>query len=269
MLRLAALSGRYARVKCRAWSIFENSLSEAKKAMESLSVLDFDRMVFASSRKEGVWEPDTLFRVFGILMRREARSRLLKDGDIPDAVAAARRVSVAPEEIAKALEAGGDSNEALQIQRFEIYDAGDELNPFHTPIDLGDIFQFNSNGRHYILLAQPCDLMVRKDGMRNYEDNRFGRTAAMVELVFDAAEKRGNWGELPFYEEETGQFAFANFAKVYHVPLVVLDLCAVRSDGSAGIDVNAERPKLLIEPGRCGTGSCAGILTRRWFGMKG
>ena len=190
MLRLAALSGRYARVKCKAWSIFENSLTEARKAMERLSVLDFDRMVFTSSRNEGVWEPDTLFRVFGILMRREARSRLLGDRDIPGAIAAARSVSAAPEEIVKALKPDSDSNESLRMQRFEIYDPGDELNRFHTPIDLGDIFRCDSNGRHYILLAQPCDLMVRKGGMRSYEDNRLGHLAAVVELVFGAAEKR-------------------------------------------------------------------------------
>ena len=248
MLRVAALSGRYARVKSRAWSIFENSLSEARKGMERLSVLDFDRVVFASSRNEGVWEPDTLFRVFGILMRRKARSLLLEDDEIADAVEAARSVSAAPERITRALEAHKDSNEALRIQRFEIYDAGNELNVFHAPIDLGDIFEFGLSEKHYILLAQPCDLIVRKNGMRNHEDNRFGRTAALVELVLGTVEKRESWGQLPFYEEKTGESAFANFAKVRHVPLAVLDLCTVRSDGSAGIDVSAGRPNLLIEP---------------------
>ena len=248
MLRLTALSGRYARVKRKAWSIFEDSLSEAKTAMECLSVLDFDTMVFASSRQEGVWEPETLFRVFSILMQRQARSRLLQDQDMPDSVAAARRLSAAPEAIATALDGDNDSNESLRIQRFEIYDSDDELNRFHIPVGIGDVFRLSSNERHYILLAQPCDLMVRKDGMRSYEDKKFGRMAAVVELVFGCAEKPENWGELPFYEEETGRAAFANFARVYQVPLVVLDLCAVCEDGSAEIDVNEECPTLLIEP---------------------
>ena len=73
MLRLAALGGRYAQVRSMAWSIVEASLGEVKSAVENLTVLDFDKMVFASSRREGVWEPDTLFRVFGILMRRARR----------------------------------------------------------------------------------------------------------------------------------------------------------------------------------------------------
>lgn len=250
MLRLAALTGRYARVKCEAWSIFENSLIEAKRAMENLSVLDFDRIVFASSRKEGVWEPDTLFRVFGILMRTAAQSSLHLDGDILDAVAAARSVSSAPEEITNALEADNHSNEPLRIQRFEIYDLGDELNRFHSPIDLGDIFLLDSNGKNYILLAQPCDLMVRKDGKRSYENNRLGRTAALAELVIGTDNRRENLGELPFYEAMTGESAFANFARVYQVPLVVLDLCVVHPDGSATLDMNAKISELVIEPWR-------------------
>ena len=61
-------------------------------------MLDFDQIVLASSRREGVWEPDTLFRVFGILIRQEAQTRLYQDADIPPAVAEARRISDIPEE---------------------------------------------------------------------------------------------------------------------------------------------------------------------------
>ena len=94
MLRLVALSGRYASVKSMAWDIFTNSFDKAKTAMESLSVLDFDRIVFESSRREGVWEPETLFRVFGILIRKEAQLELHGDRDISAAVA--ERVASAP-----------------------------------------------------------------------------------------------------------------------------------------------------------------------------
>ena len=134
--------------------------------------------------------------------------------------------------------------------RFEIYDPGEELSRFHAPVDLGDIFHFESNDKTFILLAQPCDLMVRRNGMRNYEDNRHGRLVAVVELVFGTDEKRTSWGELPFYEEETGVSAFANFARVHHVPLVVLDLCVVHGDGSDTINLSADCPELMIEPWR-------------------
>ena len=180
-------------------------------------------------------------------MRREAQSSLREDPEIGGAVTAARSVSAASQRITSALASDSDSNVSLKIQRFEIYDPGEELNRFHVPIDLGDIFRFESNGRVYILLAQPCDLMVRGDGLRGYEDKKHARTAALVELALGGDPKRRDW-ELPFYEEETGGSAFANFSRVHQLPLVVLDLCAVEGDGSATLDLGAECPELLIEP---------------------
>ena len=263
MLRLAALSGRYGHVKSKAWSIFESSLDVAKSAMERLSVLDFDRMVFASSREESVWEPDTLLRVFGILMRREARSRLHTDEEFLRAVETARRVSDAPDRVAKALEGDGDSIEALETQRFEIYESGVELNRFRTPIGLGDIFQIGPDGKLCILLAQPCDLVVRKCGKRNYETSKLRRMATGAELVRGKKTKRESWGRLPCFEEETGKHAFVNFGKVHQLPLAVLDLCAVNEDGSAAINASAEVPDGLIEPWKKRYKNCSVSFARR------
>ena len=57
-----------------------------------------------------------------------------------------------------------------------------------------------------------------------------------------------SWGELPFYDQDTGISAIADFAKVHQALLAVLDLCALREDGVARIDVEAASPELLIEP---------------------
>ena len=248
MVRLAALSGRYARVKNGAWAIFASSVNEAKSKMERLSVLDFDRMVFTSSRDESVWEPDTLLRVFGILMRREARSRLHADDDLMSEVETARGVSDVPKRIVNGLKEEKGSDEALEVQRFEIYDAGSELNRFCVPTELGDIFRIGSAEKLFMLLAQPCDLVVREGGMRNHETSKLRRMATVAELVRDHDEKRESWGRLPFYEEGSGRAAFVNFGKVHQVPLAVLDLCVLSGDGSATIDLEALAPRVLIEP---------------------
>ena len=249
MLRLVALSGRCARVKSAAWSVFETSVTEAKAAVERLSVLDFDQIVLASSRREGVWEPDTLFRVFGILIRQEAQTRLYQDADIPPAVAEARRISDIPEEVAAALGEEKPSREALRIQRFEIYEPDGALSRFCLPLELGDIFERPSTDRRYILLTQPCDLMVRRDGKRSYDDN-YGRTGALVELAVGCATERAkeSWKEVPFYDQDSGAPAYADFARVHQVQLAVLDLCALREDGVAAIEINAACPERLIEP---------------------
>lgn len=246
MVRLAALSGRYAEVKKEAWEVFKGSLEKAESAMEKLSVLDFDQAVFESSRREGVWEPDTLFRVFGILMHREARLSLHAD-KMSLAVTAARRVSAAKKQIITALGEQPRSKEVLQMQRFEMYEPGEDLNCFHTPVDLGDVFRTDAGGRSYLLLGQSCDLMVRSKGKRNHEDSRLGLTATVVEIFDSHGEKPAARGELPFYNVDTGASAWANFAKVHQVWLAVLDLCVLCEDGSATIDVTGDCSDLLIE----------------------
>ena len=249
MLRVTALSGRYAEIRSMAWEMFEGSVEEAKSAMEDLSVVDFDRIVFTSSRREGVWEADTLFRVFGVLMSRAAGHRLHADATVSNAVATARQVSAMPDEVAGALGNQGQSAAALRMQRYEIYDASDELNAWHAPLGLGDIFRVRAEDedKEYILLAQPCDLVMRSKGLRNREEVQLARTAAVVEIVRGDEQQGANWGELRFYDEETGDSAFANYGSTHQVLLAVLDLCVLRTDGRAAIDVNAERPDLLVK----------------------
>ena len=249
MLRLVALSGPCAGLKSAAWSVFAASVIEAEAAVERLSVRDFDQIVLASSRREGVWEPATLFRVFGILMRQEAQTRLYKDADILRAVTEARRISAIPEKVVPALGEEKPSREALRIQRFEIYESAEALSRFYLPLELGDIFERLSTGRRYILLTQPCDLMVRRNGKRSYDD-KYGRTGALVELVMGCATEgaKESWKEVPSYDQDTGAPAYADFAKVHQVQLAVLDLCALREDGVALIEIGAACPELLIDP---------------------
>ena len=247
MLRFVGLSGRYAKVMSATWSVLHESFAAAVDAVEWLSVPDFDMIVFGSSRREGVWEPDTLFRVFGILMRREARRRLRENANLSADVSEARRISTLSEKLANALGTEEASREALHIHRCESYESTEDLNRFHIPLDIGDIFQATGNGHQYVLLAQPCDLMVRPNGKRSY-DRRCGRTGTLVQIVVDVEKKRNSWGELPFYDVGTGKRAFVDFARVHQALLAVLDLCVLQSNGFAMIEVDASCPELLIHP---------------------
>ncbi|MYE99134.1 MAG: hypothetical protein F4234_02960 [Gammaproteobacteria bacterium] len=153
-----------------------------------------------------------------------------------------------PEKIANALKSSRESKAAVETQRFEMYEQGDELNSFHAPLELGDIFTKISNNKQYILLTQPCDLMVRGNGKRSYDD-KMGRTGTLIELVMDSGKKTVSREELRFFHEGTGQSAYANLAKPHQVQLSVLDLCVYTADGVAEIDVvDSLCPDLVIEP---------------------
>ena len=250
MLRFVALSRRYGEVKNMTWSVFEASVAQAKKIVMELSVGDFDSIVFGSSRREGVWEADTLLRLFGIFLRREAHRELRLADEYVDRISETRKISSLSEGLAKALGSERRSREVLRIQRFECYEEGEELNRFHAPIDIGDVFRECNGEREYILLGQPCDLMVRSGGKRSY-DKRLGRRGALVELVESEGPRKEGLGELPFYSEESGESRFVKFGKLYHVRLAVLDLCVLQRDGVARIDVDATHgPELLVRPWR-------------------
>lgn len=141
MLWLVAMSRRHILVRRQAWSIFENSVAQAKEAVEGLSPLDFDKIVFESSRKEGVAESDTLFRVFSILVRRAAQEQLRGDSSFREAVEDVRNVSAKSTSIVNSLRNTKFSEEAVRIQRFEMYESGSELNGVHAPLELGDVFE--------------------------------------------------------------------------------------------------------------------------------
>lgn len=252
MLRLAALSGRCATLKMAAWKVFEDATNEAKAAVEALSVLDFDQIVLSSSRREGVWEPDTLFRVFGILTRCEAEKRLRDNHapDVPHAADEARAVSAVPDDLADALGVEPPSAAVLHIQQSEAYQTGEMLGNHCLPTELGDIFRTSSDAL-YILLAQPCDLMVRSNGKRSHDD-RFGRTATLVRLVrkVKAGSPDGYSAEVQYFDADTGAPVYADFRDAHQVRLSVIDLCALKEGGEAVLDLDAPCPRGVIEPWR-------------------
>ena len=182
-------------------------------------------------------------------MRREARRRLHQDEALSSDVAEARRISGCYDSLGDVAASPPRSPKALEIQRFETYEAPEDLNRFHLPIDLGDIFERISTRKRYMLLVQPCDLMVRQGGRRTYEA-KYRRTGALVELADNRGKRPDGWGELPFYDEATGEPAFANYAKVHHALLSILDLCAFRADGVAEINLDHDCPNVAIQPWR-------------------
>lgn len=247
MLRFAGLSRRYTKMKSATWKVFRESLNQAAIAVERLDIADFDAIVFGSSRREGVWEADTLFRLFGIFMRREAEQRLRNSASLFSDVSEARGVSAISAKFAKALGARAPTAEAQRIQRFENYDSSEDLNQYHIPIAVGDIFEETATNRQYILLTQPCDAMVRASGERAY-DREYGKTGALVELVSSEDKEKERWEELSWYREGTDVRTFVDFARVHEARLAILDLCVFRSDGRARIDVDAPCPESMIDP---------------------
>lgn len=235
-IRRIVLNPQLKQLKKTVSKVMEDAQKKALEAVEKIDVFDLEHIVFRSSMEEGVWEPDTLLRLFGLYHKLNARKAYLSD---PDLHALASRVRVlstmAPNRLA------GPNRIAWEIQQLELYEDPDLVNRSHLPIELGDIFE-KSNGKRFILLAQPCDLMVRNNGSRHHAVNE----GVLAEIVKDPSETCGDMlVRLLFYESPEHKW-FVHLRRTYAVALSVLDLCSFQADGTARIEVTAKCSECVI-----------------------
>ena len=242
-----ALAFRLKRVAINPWCnelrdrLFEaikDSYGEAKAKVDALSIYDFEQIVFQSSYQEGVWEPDTLIRIFELFHRVAARNRAKADATVAALATKVRRLIVfpyLPEDLPK--------GKAAELSRLEVYEDGSYLQAHHMPIDAGDIFQKVGGTKQYILLEQPCDLMVRGES-----GNRKLAQAVLAEIIDQEKIKEVSPGfvELPFYLADAERRAVVKLTGAPTVPLVVLDLCVFQADGEAAMSMESKCPDDLI-----------------------
>ena len=177
---------------------------KAQMELEQINIYHFERLEIQVSNREGVWEPDTLFRLHNLFQRNAARSMATKSRKLRQLADQIRSVSAIP--IGDGV--NDDQVDSWIIQRKELYQDTGYLNASLLPIELGDIFELTKGKRpKYILLAQPCDLMVRpKTGNRK-------KTVTHVVLARittrepDLSQVAYHY-ELPYFDSDTGKSAF-------------------------------------------------------------
>jgi len=234
-IKRAAIAPRCGELKSMVLTVVKEAVEHARKELESLNVYDFEQIVFQSSYLEGVWEPDTLIRLFNLFHRREARAKAIAHDGIRDTADAVRQVIEIP---FKPDDAPKSSSSA--IMRLEMFEDADYLNTHHLPLELGDIFQ-GKKGRLFVLVVPPCDLMVRSDGARP------GCDEAALAGVFDAntaGEKL--WFKLPYFDASTFTTKWVRLSKPAVLPLRVLDLTVFDNEGKSKMRFDQPAPKGLI-----------------------
>lgn len=236
LLKLASIASQCNTLRKEAQKIVDAALTVAKQKVESISMYDLEEMVFRSSFEEGVWEPETLFRIFYLFHRSETRKQALLSGELHSLAGEVRELS----QIATPSEAA-PSHKIFAIQHSEIYESADYLNPLRRPTELGDIYE-KDGGKRYILIAAPCDLMVRNTmGMRG-ENEDLLREAALAEIT--TKNKKGRTWKLDFYDEGTDYYV--DLKKITFVKLWALDMCVFNDAGQAIFSLKDNLPKYLI-----------------------
>lgn len=240
-------------MKETAIDIIGKAHKEAAKQLLEIDVYDFEYMVLRASRAEGVWEADTLIRLFQIFQWDGIR-QLMLDSEISrafnEAVEVARPISAVSTE----------QNEishpwkVRRVRRNELYE--DVHLTRHSPLQTGDLFELRIDGeshRKFILLAQPCDLMVRKDGTRSCDDGIVPLVPIDDKITYKSAtrEKSSYWrtrAPMYYFHPDSDDVAILAFTATCWVSIDILDLAVLDEEGVCRLKLDEEVPLPLQLP---------------------
>ena len=246
-LKLAVLNRYFVQLKTRLTEAVANATSVASDAVQQLHVDAFERIVFRSSSREGVWAPETLVRIFGIYFEKSIFGSIRGDTVVHELAEKSRQIS----HVETAAISQKTWVESRRLQRTAIYADADDLNRLHLPIELGDIFE--ADGTRFILIAQPCDLMVReREGLRRNkasDDRQMVPLAALESRRRKAGEKKAMPAEefdLPIFEDQADEMWRAKLNDTFVIPIWLLDLAAFHPEGRCELRAGASPSPLLV-----------------------
>jgi hypothetical protein len=222
MLKLAALTPDCKKVKERIQQLIEKSTTKAADGVGTINVFEFEHIVLRISQAEGINEQEMLFRLFAIFQRDELRQLAAGDTELSTLLQRLRSVSLIPAKM------GTPRLSTWKLQQKEMYESGSHINGLHLPIEIGDVFKKQDNEtKQYILLGQPCDLMVRSKGERAPKI----KEVILGEISLLGGEC-GQYDELiPYFGDDPSVGHYVRLKHIYTVPITVLDLCVFNQDG--------------------------------------
>jgi hypothetical protein len=225
----------------------EALLSASQKAHETvhdLTPLEFDEVVFRTSFHEGVHEMDTLVRIYSNVLNSHFRESLRQNDEALTDIDLLRSFRAESSPISSA------GSRSWQLQRAENYDSGDYINSCRIPLDAGDVFEIiaqdNSSIGEFVLVAAPCDMVIRSRGRECGVRKAESCLLCPVERRTIRDGEKGVFS-LDFYDDDTGANAVAHLTRGFSFDLWPLDLCAINSDGEATIRLDGNVPAHLSD----------------------
>ena len=228
----------------------QESAMDTATALTSQSVSDLERVLFENADEEGVFEYDAVLRIFEIQQRHALNAALAEDG-IQKQLQLSRKFREATEGL-EIKSVSLDMGYFRDMRAREMFFEGTGLNKLHSPLSCGDVFKAES-GERYVLLAQPCDLMVRKDGERKAEVGFLTLMSESNDSDAEEDEERKAIPDYRFYDLKDvfgkDQKSIVNFRKMFAANLAVLDLAVLNSDGSVQLQREQPVPSIVLSRG--------------------
>ncbi|MGA2322108.1 MAG: hypothetical protein ABSG95_15470 [Solirubrobacteraceae bacterium] len=238
VMRLTANVPTLISVQQRFLNAMDEHHTTAKEQFAQLQPRVLEDIVFRSSHTEGAWEFDTLLRLITLFQEQAMRKGIPDESGAEDIPALLAKTRALIDPIYPDYEPS--LSLARKIMAAERWASSGYINQLGLPLANGDIFAISS--KYYILMCQPCDLVLRADGRRKACSTvtllQLKPLAASPEEVTPELSNQRRYHDLPLgFEHEPPEGFAVIFAPWYDVDVAVLDLCTFRSDGMAIMDL--------------------------------
>lgn len=232
-------------------AIMKDSLCNAVRELISLSINAIDTAIFRNSSEEGASELDVVTRILSLHQRIGVQDNTsVQRGEFFAKLKKLRAVRN------YAIESSIDpdvqrSAELLKEWRLrEITDPSKVINLIHSPLCCGDIFENTVNNKQYVLIAQPCDLIVRgmdstTPGHRSTDEGFF------VRLLYEVRNEKHKSDRYQYFIIEgvdtvNDKSWIFDFREVATVDLELLDLVVYNEEGKVQWIKDQNEPDALL-----------------------
>lgn len=227
----------------RMSNVLNKTLEKALFDLINQSVYDLDQSIFQNSLKEGASELDVFRRIF--YLRQRLATKTIIEQDAPTIKKIERIRSIRSLNLLKRPDSPIPemNRKIIEWRRAEIINSESYVNNNNSPIASGDIFSKIGTQRKFILLSQPCDLVVRGDGKRNAQEGYFLEFKIRKEI--DKLQNLSRYYIIENMEDDGSSWVF-DFRTLSNVNLDVLDLVAFHQKGELSISTNQEESSFLL-----------------------
>lgn len=229
----------------------------------AVSLLDLEperleQYVYNRGATEGVSELHVVERALTAGTSKVLRTFFGSDPVIHDAIRSLRALQTVALDTPP-LSAGSILND---LRDTEVWDDANTINIAFTPLANGDVFCFDetdpnspNSPRLFVLLGQPCDIMLRANGKR---ESDAGLMVPLIELNDDGTpiadpndpdeDEKIKAPEIPFRIK--GKRFKLNIRQIAYARLAVLDLACFRADGCVRVEQGQTAPAFLLPGGQ-------------------
>lgn len=249
-IKISSMNSLYDELRTSTMAVLNAAAADAKKELNGIHLYDLNTMVGVSSRGEGVWEASTLIRLHEILRGDNIKKQQVEHNYVSIFNKTIKKVTLIDSLFEAELIVPEDVDryrlQPYQLRHRELYENGKYLNATHSELKTGDIFRDDDNQRDFVLLVQPCDIIVRTEsGKRKSAIATLASITVYTEADYSThSERNKDYGKTIFkldnYDENNSTVGCVEFNKTLAVDAHVLDLAVLSKHGECLIDFETE-----------------------------